>query len=75
MLSVHPNRSMATRALFAKATLLERRFKKDLQAYDGLNNISSLAYEVLAWKVYSALLGAKPEPFLGFLHNTAKGKA
>ena len=34
----------------------------------------NLAYEVLQWKVHQALLKAKLEPYLGFLHTTAMGK-
>ena len=43
-------------------------------AYDGLNNIFNLAYEMLSWKVHKALVGAKLEPFLGFLHSVQVGK-
>lgn len=42
--------------------------RKKFKAYDGVNNIFNLAYEVLSWKVHSALIKAKLEPFLGFLH-------
>ena len=45
-----------------------------LQAYYGINNIFNLAYEILSWKVQQALIKAKLEPYLGFLHSTAKGK-
>ena len=44
------------------------------QAYDGMNNTFNLAYEVLSWKVHRALIKAKLEPFLGFLHSTAFSK-
>jgi len=44
--------------------------RKKFQAYDGLNNIFNLAYEMLSWRVYRALIKAKLEPFLGFLHAT-----
>jgi CRISPR-associated protein Cas1 len=50
----------------------ERR--KTFKAYDGMNNIFNLAYELLSWKVQHALIKAKLEPYLGFLHSTAKGK-
>lgn len=50
----------------------ERR--RTFKAYDGVNNIFNLAYEVLQWKVHQALLKAKLEPYLGFLHSTAMGK-
>jgi CRISPR-associated protein Cas1 len=48
--------------------------RKTFKACDGLNNIFNLAYEVLQWKVHQALLKAKLEPYLGFLHSTATGK-
>lgn len=44
------------------------------KAYDGVNNIFNLAYEVLSWKVHQALIRAKLEPYLGFLHSVAEGK-
>jgi CRISPR-associated protein Cas1 len=34
----------------------------------------TLAYEVLAWKVHRALISAKLEPYLGFLHSEQFGK-
>jgi CRISPR-associated endonuclease Cas1 len=34
-----------------------------------VNNLFNLAYELLAWKVHSALINAKLEPYLGFLHS------
>jgi len=48
--------------------------RKTFKAYDGINNIFNLAYEILSWKVQHALIKAKLEPYLGFLHSTAKGK-
>jgi CRISPR-associated protein Cas1 len=48
--------------------------RRTFKAYDGLNNIFNLAYEILSWKVHHALIKAKLEPFLGFLHSMAKGK-
>jgi CRISPR-associated endonuclease Cas1 len=47
--------------------------KKGYNAFDGINNIFNLAYEVLAWRVHAALLKAKLEPFLGFLHVIKHG--
>jgi CRISPR-associated protein Cas1 len=44
------------------------------KAYDGVNNLFNLAYEVLFWKCYSALIKSKVEPFLGFLHSLQFGK-
>jgi CRISP-associated protein Cas1 len=43
-------------------------------AYDGLNNLFNLAYEMLSWKVHRALIRAKLEPYLGFLHSIQDGK-
>lgn len=45
-----------------------------IKAYDGINNIFNLAYEMLSWKIHHALIKAKLEPYLGFLHSLAKGK-
>jgi CRISPR-associated protein Cas1 len=53
-------------ALFNEAIRPERR--KTFKAYDGLNNIFNVAYRVLSWKVHLALIKAKLEPYLGFLH-------
>lgn len=39
-----------------------------------MNNIFNLAYEYLSWKVHIALLRARLEPFLGFLHSQAWSK-
>jgi CRISPR-associated protein Cas1 len=44
------------------------------KAYDGINNLFNLASKVLFGKCYSALIKAKLEPYLGFLHSIAKGK-
>jgi CRISPR-associated protein Cas1 len=48
--------------------------RRGFKAYDGVNNVFNLAYEVLSWKVHHALIKAKLEPYLGFLHSTTKGK-
>ena len=50
----------------------ERR--KKFKAYDGVNNAFNLAYTVLKWRVYRAVLGAKLEPYLGFVHSEQFGK-
>jgi CRISPR-associated endonuclease Cas1 len=39
-----------------------------------MNNIFNLAYTVLKWRVHKALLGAKLEPYLGFIHSEQHGK-
>jgi CRISPR-associated protein Cas1 len=48
--------------------------RKTFKAYDGINNLFNLAYELLAWKVHRALINAKLEPYLGFLHSEQFGK-
>jgi CRISPR-associated protein Cas1 len=48
--------------------------RKNFKAYDGANNIFNLAYEILSWKVHRALIKAKLEPYLGFLHSVQYGK-
>jgi len=48
--------------------------RKTFKAYDGINNLFNLAYEVLSWKVHRALMRAKLEPYLGFLHSMQSGK-
>jgi len=58
--------------------LLPEKFRPEgrrkFKAYDGLNNIFNLAYEVLRWKVHRAIIKAKLEPYLGFLHSTQFSK-
>lgn len=39
-----------------------------------MNNLFNLAYEMLKWKVHQALINAKLEPYLGFLHSVQFGK-
>jgi len=58
--------------LFPKGLRPEGR--KTFKAYDGLNNIFNLAYKFLAWKIHIALIRAKLEPYLGFLHSLQFGK-
>jgi CRISPR-associated protein Cas1 len=48
--------------------------RKTFKAYDGVNNLFNLDYELLAWKVHRALINAKVEPYLGFLHSEQFGK-
>ena len=48
--------------------------RKKYKAYDGINNAFNLAYEILSWKVHRALIKAKLEPYLGFLHSVQYGK-
>jgi CRISPR-associated protein Cas1 len=58
--------------LFPEMIRPERR--RTYRAYDGVNNLFNLAYELLAWKVHRALINAKLEPYLGFLHSEQFGK-
>jgi CRISPR-associated protein Cas1 len=53
---------------------LKPESRKTFKAYDGINNVFNLAYEMLSWKVHHALIKAKLEPYLGFLHSLAEGK-
>lgn len=48
--------------------------RKKFKAYDGINNLFNLGYEVLKWEVHRALIKAKLEPYLGFLHSLQHGK-
>jgi len=48
--------------------------RKKFKAYDGLNNLFNLAYRILSSKVHIALIKAKLEPHLGFLHGIQLGK-
>ena len=68
--SMHYFREMFS--LFPESFRPERR--KGFKAYDGTNNIFNLAYEMLSWKVHRALIKAKLEPYLGFLHSVQYGK-
>lgn len=53
---------------------LRPKHRKTFKAYDGINNLFNLGYEVLKWKVHLALLKAELEPFLGFVHSTQFAK-
>jgi len=44
------------------------------KAYDGVNNVFNFGYYVLKCRVHKALLKAKLEPYLGFLHSMQHGK-
>jgi CRISPR-associated protein Cas1 len=57
--------------LFAEPFRPEHR--RTFKAYDGLNNLLNLAYRILFWKVHMALIKAKLEPYLGFLHSVQWG--
>jgi len=53
---------------------LRPKKRTTFKAYDRTNNLFNLGYTVLSWKVHLALLGAKLEPYLGFLHSLQFGK-
>ena len=59
-------------SLFPEKIRTERR--TGYKAYDGLNNVFNFAYYVLKCRVHKALLKAKLEPYLGFLHSVQYGK-
>ena len=61
MLKVVPERIRPTR-------------RKGWKAYDGVNNLFNLGYEVLQWRVHRAIIKAKLEPYLGFLHSVQRAK-
>jgi CRISPR-associated protein Cas1 len=58
--------------LLPTAIGIQRR--RTFKAYDGINNTLNLAYTVLKWKVHRAIIKAKLEPYLGFLHSEQFGK-
>ena len=48
--------------------------REGFMAYDCMNNLFNLAYEILAWRIHKALVRAKLEPYLGFLHSNQMAK-
>jgi CRISPR-associated protein Cas1 len=48
--------------------------RSKFKAYDGVNNVFNLAYRILFWKCYRALIKAHLEPYLGFLHKVQFGR-
>ncbi len=44
------------------------------KAYDRINNVFNFGYYVLKCRIHKALLKAKLEPYLGFLHSLQHGK-
>jgi CRISPR-associated protein Cas1 len=48
--------------------------RKTFQAYDGINNLFNLGYELLFWKCYRALTKAHLETYLGFMHSLIFGR-
>ena len=62
------------REIFQLFSFMQVQNRKTFKAYDGLNNLFNLAYTVLKWKVHRAIVKAKLEPYLGFLHSEQFGK-
>jgi len=60
-------------SLFPEKIRPERRITH--KAYDGLNNVFNFAYHILKMRIHKALLKAKLEPYLGFLHSMKFGNA
>lgn len=58
--------------LFPEKLRPERRVT--FKAYDGINNVFNFGYYILKCRVHKALLKAKLEPYLGFLHSVQFGK-
>jgi CRISPR-associated protein Cas1 len=58
--------------LFSEKLKPKRRV--GFKAYDGINNTFNLAYTLLFWKCYKALIKAHLEPYLGFLHSLQYGR-
>jgi len=59
-------------ALFPEHLRPEKRI--GYKAYDGINNVFNFGYYVLKCRIHKALLKAKLEPYLGFLHSIQHGK-
>jgi len=59
-------------ARVARRLRAERRSM--FEAYDDVNNSFNLAYTMLKWRVNRAILGAKLEPYLWFVHSEQRGK-
>jgi CRISPR-associated protein Cas1 len=53
---------------------LRPKNRTTFKAYDKTNNLFNLGYTVLSWNVHIALIRAKLEPYLGFLHTLQFGK-
>lgn len=53
---------------------IKPKTRQTYEAYDGVNNLFNLAYAVLSWKVYQAVVRAKLEAYLGFMHSVQPQK-
>jgi CRISPR-associated protein Cas1 len=58
--------------LFPKKVRPDNR--RGFKAYDGINNTFNLAYMLLFWKCYRAIIKTHLEPHLGFLHQIKVGR-
>jgi CRISPR-associated protein Cas1 len=58
--------------LFPEKVRPEKRI--GYRAYEGLNNVFNFSYYILRCRIFKALLTAKLEPFLGFLHSNQFSK-
>jgi len=58
--------------LFPKKMRPQKR--KTFYAYDGTNNVLNIVYGILGWKCHHAIIRAKLEPYLGYLHSVQVGK-
>jgi CRISPR-associated endonuclease Cas1 len=59
-------------SLFPEWLRAEHRQTKG--TFDALNNLFNFGYSILFWKCYNAVLKAKLEAYLGFLHSVQIGK-
>jgi CRISPR-associated protein Cas1 len=59
-------------SLFPESFRPEKRY--GFKAYDGLNNTFNLGYRILFFKVMTALIVAKLEPYLGYYHTLKDGQ-
>jgi CRISPR-associated protein Cas1 len=48
--------------------LIRPEHRRTFNAYEGINNLFNLAYKILYYKCYQALIKTHLEPFLGFVH-------
>lgn len=59
-------------------TLIPKKIRPErrngFNAYDGFNNALNYGYEILRWKIHKAIITAKLEPYLGFLHSLQYSK-
>jgi len=58
--------------LFPRWLRVNKRIHKN--AVEPLNNLLNLSFKILEWKMMKAVLKAKLDPYLGFLHSVQHGK-